>query len=148
MCPEIRNAGDRNDALRPFVGRGDPPARRSAAGAAGDAERMIAAAKLYAGSGRETEAQIMTESGAALCEAAVAHRRGEFSRAVALLLPIRGALHRIGGSHAQRDLFEKMLIAAAIKDGQTAVVRDLLGDRLRRRPGNRWGQRTLSRLAS
>jgi hypothetical protein len=65
-----------------------------------------------------------------------------------LLLPVRGKLRRIGGSHAQRDLFEKMLISAAIKDGQTALVHDLLTDRLRRRPGNRWGQRTLSHHAS
>jgi tetratricopeptide (TPR) repeat protein len=120
----------------------------AAGGKAEDAERMVASARLYSGSSRETEAQIMVESGAALCEAAIAHRRGEFSRVVALLLPVRGKLRRIGGSHAQRDLFEKMLISAAIKDGQTALVHDLLTDRLRRRPGNRWGQRTLSHHAS
>jgi tetratricopeptide (TPR) repeat protein len=119
----------------------------AAGGTPEEAERLIASAQRYAEASQETEAQVMAESGTALCKAAVAHRRGDFAGVVNLLRPVRGTLRRIGGSHAQRDLFEKMLISAAIKGSQTALVRELLTERLRRRPNNRWGQRTLSRLA-
>ncbi len=119
--------------------------------AAGDkseaADRFLASARSYASSRAETEAEIMAEVGADLCEAAVALRRGALGRAIELLQSARPRLHRIGGSHAQRDLFEKMLISAAVAAGRRDLARDLLAERLRQRPANRWGEKTLRALA-
>lgn len=110
------------------------------------ANRMLQSIAAYARTG-ETEARIMAEVGAALCEAVLAHRQGRYGRVIELLAPRRGLLVRVGGSHAQRDLFDKILISACLADGRKAEARALLAERLRRRPANRWGQQALARAA-
>src|SRR6185312_10622491 len=67
-------------------------------------------------------------------DAARAHRRGDYARATELLLPLREGFHRIGGSHAQRDLFAKLLIDSAVRAGRSEIARDLLRERLAARP--------------
>jgi predicted Zn-dependent protease len=54
------------------------------------------------------------------------------------LLPIRYSLPDIGGSHAQRDLFHQILIAAALRAPCPALARALLGERTRLKPNNAW----------
>lgn len=93
-----------------------------------------------------TQPRVMQEIGAALCEAVVDYRRGAYSRVVDALLPKRALLRKIGGSHAQRDLFEKMLVLAALADGRKPVAVDLLADRGRLRPNNPWNRETMARL--
>jgi hypothetical protein len=68
----------------------------------------------------------------------VAHRRGNYAEAVETLLPQRGQLHRIGGSRAQRDLFEQLLIDAALKAGDGKLTMALLSERRLLRPDNPW----------
>jgi hypothetical protein len=41
---------------------------------------------------------------------------------------------RIGASHAQRDLFDQLLIDAAVRGRRHAEARELLSERLARRP--------------
>lgn len=96
--------------------------------------------------GSETEAAIMREVGLTLGDAARAHRRGDYARATALLLPLREGFHRIGGSHAQRDLFAKLLIDSAVRAGRAEVARELLNERLAARPNNRWGRMMADRV--
>ncbi|HEY1506421.1 MAG TPA: tetratricopeptide repeat protein, partial [Stellaceae bacterium] len=69
----------------------------------------------------ETQSGVMAEVGLALGDAARAHRRGEYGRAVDRLLPARGSIRRIGGSHAQRDFFTKLLIDSAVKAGRNEI---------------------------
>ncbi len=114
----------------------------AASGGEGDDARWLRSARAYADGARETQAEVMGDIGIALGEAAQAHRHGDFGRAVDLLLPRRDAIRRIGGSHAQRDLFARLLIDAAVKAGCHAVARDLLAERLSRRPNNAWAIRT------
>ena len=57
-----------------------------------------------------------------VCEAALAHRRGDFSRVVDLLAPRQAQIRLLGGSNAQRDMFYQMLIDAAVKAGRRDVV--------------------------
>src|SRR5262249_13804522 len=94
----------------------------------------------------ETEASIMHEVGLALGDAAQAHRRGDYARATALLLPLREGFRRIGGSHAQRDLFAKLLIDSAVKAGQGDGARELLHERLTARPDNGWARMMADRV--
>jgi tetratricopeptide (TPR) repeat protein len=93
------------------------------------------------------EADVMAQSGLALGEAAHAHRRGDYGRVIRLLYSRRESLRRIGGSHAQRDLFEQMLIDSAIRSGQNHLAQALLSERLTLRPDNLWGWRQLAKLA-
>ena len=88
----------------------------------------------------ETQSTIMRDVGLALAEAALAHRRGDYARATELLLPQREGFRRIGGSHAQRDLFAKLLIDSAAKAGRSEIARELLCERLAARPDNRWAR--------
>ncbi|HUK10049.1 MAG TPA: tetratricopeptide repeat protein [Stellaceae bacterium] len=93
------------------------------------------------------EADVMAESGLALGEAALAHRRGDHGRVIELLYPRRDSIRRLGGSHAQRDLYEQMLIDSAIRSRQNPLARALLSERLTLRPDNLWGWRQLAALA-
>jgi hypothetical protein len=54
-----------------------------------------------------------------LCEAVLAHRRGEYERVVALIAPVRHDLPLVGGSHAQRDIFYQLLVDATARLGRT-----------------------------
>lgn len=94
----------------------------------------------------ETESAVMREIGLALGDAAQAHRGGDFARATELLLPRRDGFHAIGGSHAQRDLFAKLLIDSAVKADRIDVARALLRERLAARPGNRWARMMADRV--
>ena len=118
----------------------------AAAGAPGDFERWRHSSARFAAQASDGQAAVMAAVGLALGEAALAHRSGEFVRVLDLLLPVRAQIHRIGGSHAQRDLFAQLLIDAAVKAEKWDVARDLLLERLASRPGNVWGRNELSRV--
>jgi tetratricopeptide (TPR) repeat protein len=102
-------------------------------------DHWLQSSRRYAESGGETESAVMADPGLALAAASLAHRKGEWGRVVDLLLEKRPAIHRIGGSRAQRDLYEQMLIDAAIKDGRFNLARALLSERTLLRPRNTWG---------
>jgi len=97
-----------------------------AAGAPELADAALASARRYATPDGETEAQIMAECGADLCEATIAIRRGNYGRAADLLHAARPRLHRIGGSHAQRDLFGQILLDAHLKLGNWRIAEQML----------------------
>ena len=67
---------------------------------------------------------------------------GDAAKAVRELGPLMsGELVRLGGSNAQREVFEDTFIAALIAAGDARAARDLLGPRLARRPSwvdDRW----------
>lgn len=69
-----------------------------------------------------------------LCRAVAAYAAGDDDRAIALLEAARPDLPRIGGSHAQRELFEDTLIAACLRADRRNRARELLAARLARRP--------------
>jgi predicted Zn-dependent protease len=94
----------------------------------------------------ETQSAVMRDIGLAFGDAALAHRGGDYARATELLLPLRQGFRRIGGSHAQRDLFTKLLIDAAVRAGRGEIARELLNERLAARPGNRWTKMMADRV--
>ncbi|CAL8292402.1 unnamed protein product [Boreogadus saida] len=59
--------------------------------------------------------QLSMKLGVPMCQAMVEYDQGNYSRAVELLQPIRYRLNEIGGSDAQRDVFNLLLIQAAMK---------------------------------
>lgn len=84
----------------------------------------------------------------ALVEALMAVGRGDAAWACERLLGIRPTLVALGGSHAQRDVFERTLIASALRAGRKDLGRQLVGERLRRRPANRWARGIEAALAA
>ena len=73
----------------------------------------------------------------ALCAAAAALGRGDNAEAAQILEPALADLSRVGGSHAQREVFEDSLIVAYLRSGQSAKAAPLLNRRLTRRPAAR-----------
>uniref|UniRef100_A0A6G1SFJ2 Tetratricopeptide repeat protein 38 n=1 Tax=Aceria tosichella TaxID=561515 RepID=A0A6G1SFJ2_9ACAR len=63
-----------------------------------------------------------------LLEAMYKFKLGAHSECVELLEPIRFELVKIGGSHAQRDVFEQLLLVAALKSDKRA--HNMLGERM------------------
>ncbi len=72
-----------------------------------------------------------------LCRGIRAFAEGDNENAIRILEPLMPALVRIGGSHAQRELWEDTLIVACLRGGQPDKAAKLLSDRLHRRPSTR-----------
>jgi len=72
-----------------------------------------------------------------LCAGVRALGRGDDLDAAQILEPALADLPRIGGSHAQREIFEDSLIVAFMRSRQSARAAPLLRSRLNRRPSTR-----------
>src|SRR5665213_940128 len=73
----------------------------------------------------------------AICRAARAYAEQDFAQCAERLAPVASEVVRIGGSHAQREMIEDMLLIALMKSGEAARARELLDRRLHRRPSMR-----------
>ena len=85
-----------------------------------------------------------------LMQGLVAFAEGRFADAARLLQPLRGAAGaRLGGSHAQRDVIDQTLLAAAARGGARRSRPRLLAERARARAntplGGTGGQRSAGR---
>ena len=78
-----------------------------------------------------------------LVESAAAFASGDYEGALRRLEPIEPEIHRMGGSHAQWEIFEETMIASYLKVGRTADAARLL----RRRIEGRRTPRDLTWLA-
>jgi hypothetical protein len=78
--------------------------------------------------------QVTIEVGRKLIDGSLAFAGGDAARAVEAILPVRSEAVRIGGSHAQRDIVNLTLIAAAERSGQWSLARTLLAERADVRP--------------
>ena len=65
-----------------------------------------------------------------------AFARGDYALAWVHLRGGRAELQSIGGSHAQRDVFDRIAIEAALRCGAMSAAEELLRDRTRRRGGS------------
>ena len=90
-------------ALLALIGSGD----------LGHAQALLACATARAAQGDEDNRAMAGEVGLPLMHALLAHAAGDPASAVRLLYPLRRVAHHFGGSHAQRDLIDQTLLAAA-----------------------------------
>ncbi len=74
-------------------------------------------------------------AGLALLEGFCSFAAGRFNRAIDLLTDVRSCAHAVGGSNAQRDVVDLTLIAAAARAGERGMARQLVAERVGRRPG-------------
>jgi hypothetical protein len=89
------------------------------------AHRMLDAMR-DAGRGAGAVADVVGRVALPVSEAVLAHRRGEFDRAVDLMRPVLGEIGHLGGSHAQQDVLEQLFLDAAVNADRRDDVRLLL----------------------
>ncbi len=103
-------------------------------GLAGDHART---ARVIAANGNlisPTNRRAAERAGLRLLTAFAAFAAGDPATTVDLLIDIRPEAHVVGGSHAQRDVIDLTLIAAAARSGQATLARALVTERSARKP--------------
>lgn len=96
---------------------------------------------------RSVERREASRSGALAAYGLVAFQAGDYREAARLLGAARGGLVSVGGSHAQRDLFEQAYIESLVRSGAHDRAAHILTERLSRRGGdNLFASRRLARL--
>jgi tetratricopeptide (TPR) repeat protein len=115
-----------------------------AAKAPAEAEEFVHSCARLAEEKGGTQARVMREVGLAVARALLCHRRRAYAEAAELLRPVQPYFHRIGGSHAQRDTFDQLLIDSALRAVNYDLARALLMQRSDRRPHDLWNWRTLA----
>jgi len=108
------------------------------AGRFAKAREMLASMEGAAKKKGTTEAPVYAEVGLPLCRAILAIAEGDHAKGVELMAPVRRQIYRIGGSHAQRDLFVRMLVSSALKAGEYRLARALLAERSALNPNSAW----------
>ncbi|QAY76125.1 tetratricopeptide repeat protein [Sphingosinicella sp. BN140058] len=73
----------------------------------------------------------------AIARAAMAFAAEDHAACIRILEPVMAEVARIGGSGAQREIVEDMLLVALMRSGEAAKARALLDRRLHRRPSPR-----------
>ncbi|MEO1140165.1 MAG: tetratricopeptide repeat protein [Pseudomonadota bacterium] len=81
----------------------------------------------------------MSDPGVAAAEGLEAFGEARYSEAFQKLAHARGGMQRAGGSHAQRDVFERMTIDAGIRAGFLDQAEAILDDRQSKRAGREDG---------
>ena len=96
-------------------------------------EARIAELETRGGQGRLPAGPVVPD----ICRAARAFAEANYRKCAGILEPVSAEVVRIGGSHAQREMIEDMLLLALMRSGEAAKARDLLDRRLHRRPSQR-----------
>jgi tetratricopeptide (TPR) repeat protein len=81
-----------------------------------------------------TNRRAAERAGLRLLDAFRRYAAGEPAVAAELLIDIRPEAHAVGGSHAQRDVIDLTLIAAAARSGNATLARALVTERVARKP--------------
>ncbi|XP_025782294.1 tetratricopeptide repeat protein 38 [Puma concolor] len=101
--------------------------------------------------GENCQHLLARDVGLPLCQALVEAEHGNPDRVVELLLPIRYRIVQIGGSNAQRDVFNQLLIHAALNCTSGVhknVARSLLMERDALKPNSPLTQRLIRKAAA
>jgi hypothetical protein len=97
------------------------------------ARQRVAEARERLASGRLPQGEVVPVLG----EAILTFAGGDYAAAADLIGPMLPEVVRVGGSHAQRELFEDTYIVACLRAGRGEAARERLTERLARRPSAR-----------
>ena len=86
--------------------------------------------------GTVTMAATYRDAAIPVAEAIMAHGAHDHARVIEIMISARYRMVTLGGSWAQRDVWERMLINAALKDGQHGLARALLAERTTMAPNS------------
>jgi Tfp pilus assembly protein PilF len=105
---------------------------------AASTDRNALQARLAQMEARAADGKLAPGPGAiGLCRGIQAFADGDHDGAVRILEPLMPELVRIGGSHAQRELWEDTFIVACLRGGYGAKAARMISERLHRRPSAR-----------
>ncbi len=93
-----------------------------------------AARAMSAEDARRSNHAMSREVGLPLMRGLLAFARADFDAAADAMYPVRALAQRFGGSHAQRDVIDQTLLAAASHGGRRAIGRALVNERLMAKP--------------
>ncbi|MDH3580752.1 MAG: tetratricopeptide repeat protein [Hyphomicrobiales bacterium] len=110
------------------------------------AQGYLASLKSFAGSADNEVAAVTGNVTVPLSESLLANAQGRHGEAADGLYALRDDLSAMGASHAQRDVFQQILIDAMMKAERTQEARTLLEARLAARPGSGWAEDRLKAL--
>ncbi|MEM9268824.1 MAG: tetratricopeptide repeat protein, partial [Pseudomonadota bacterium] len=112
-----------------------------------DAQKTLLARMAADAERRETDIDVITRHpGLSAAAGLEAFGEGAYAKAFLNLTAARNDLQSIGGSHAQRDVFERLTIEAGLRGGYLNATERMLLDRTHRRGGYEDGY-TARRLA-
>lgn len=100
-----------------------------------DAASRLLARVARDATGPEEGARIMLDPGRAAAEGLAAFGEAQYDTAYRNLAAARPQFQSMGGSHAQRDIFERMTIEAALRAGHLGDAEMLLNERTKLRNG-------------
>ncbi|WP_264210050.1 tetratricopeptide repeat protein [Leisingera thetidis] len=100
-----------------------------------DAHKLVQRIHADAERGGSEACARMADPGCAAADGLEAFGDGNYKAAFAHLSAARGTLQLAGGSHAQRDVFERITIDAGLRAGQLDAVEAILDDRRSNRGG-------------
>ncbi|NQW10280.1 MAG: tetratricopeptide repeat protein [Alphaproteobacteria bacterium] len=113
-------------AMMAFVGDGRDEAQR----------RLLTANERYLEHAGDANVAMSREMGLPFCRALQAFADERYEACVAELLPARYRTHRLGGSHAQRDIIAWTLLEAALRSGQGDLALALANERCQLKPSS------------
>lgn len=122
-------------AMMAFVGD-----RRS-----GAQERLLSANERYLEHAGDANAAMSREIGLPFCRALQDFAAGDYRACVERLLPVRYMNHRLGGSHAQRDIIAWTLLEAALRAGDGDLALALANERCQLKPSSPQNWRLVAR---
>lgn len=99
-------------------------------------ERQLASLEAFAATPDNFGAATVRPVVLPLCQSLLAFAEGDHAGAVRLMLPIRRDYACLGGSHAQRDVFNQFLIEAALSARDFKLARALLAERAALKPNS------------
>lgn len=97
---------------------------------------------------RRSNHRMAREVGLPLMRGLLALARGDADGAVDLIYPVRDIAQQFGGSHAQRDLIDQTLLAAAADGSRRALGQALLNERCMAKPVTPLTRHWIERLAA
>jgi hypothetical protein len=138
-CARLAEGWDLSDAAAGYYAFNDVHAVMAllGAGEAARAEAWVARCAeraMAADDARRSNHGMAREVGLPLMRALLAFARGEADAAADALFAVRGVAQRFGGSHAQRDLIDQTLLAAASRGSRGALGRALINERVMAKP--------------
>jgi len=117
------------------------------AGRDGEAAQLLTGIMAHAGKVKPVQQVMWQQVAVPTARALIGYILGRFEEAADILGQVLPNLHRIGGSHAQRDLFEQVHLDALMQAGRTEAARAIVERRLARRPNIAHTRRLAERLA-
>jgi hypothetical protein len=93
------------------------------------AETLLETVRRYAARAPQFSRAVWQEVALPGCEGLYAYARGDYAHAWHHLAPAVPRMREAGGSHAQRDLFEQILLDAAFRSGRLTAAQQMLEQR-------------------